>query len=262
MLIVILTYTPLLSIQRQIQGMPRNAQRFNAYLNQMLTPDRTGVVYPPLVLMNPMGKDHVTALLDDLLALDADDIAADATAEMARELADAPGEYRIALVIVDDLLGGWTNRYATEMNLRFPAEPKPGKPRWLHDAWLTGVLWSSEPASARAVREAIRTTLFRHAYLDQHGYSRTLREMLAQEGKVLSKSGCTTPTLDKDDLEYTRTIIAPMLDTQDRRTAQECLFGDAAARTLGFTPQGLSPWAGLALALHDARCAEQACRVG
>lgn len=32
-----------------------------------------------------------------------------------------------------------------------------------------------------------------------------------------------------------------------------CLFGDAPARTLGFTPQGLSPWAGLALALHDAR---------
>jgi hypothetical protein len=30
-------------------------------------------------------------------------------------------------------------------------------------------------------------------------------------------------------------------------------FGDAAGRTLGFTPRGLSPWAGLALALHDAR---------
>jgi hypothetical protein len=37
------------------------------------------------------------------------------------------------------------------------------------------------------------------------------------------------------------------------RTCIECLFGDAATRTLGFTPRGLSPWAGLALALHDAR---------
>jgi hypothetical protein len=37
------------------------------------------------------------------------------------------------------------------------------------------------------------------------------------------------------------------------RTAIECLFGDAAGQTLGFTPRGLSPWAGLALALHDAR---------
>ena len=39
----------------------------------------------------------------------------------------------------------------------------------------------------------------------------------------------------------------------DMRTAIECLFGDAAGRTLGFTPRGLSPWAGLALALHDAQ---------
>ena len=34
--------------------------------------------------------------------------------------------------------------------------------------------------------------------------------------------------------------------------AIECLFGDAGARTLGFTPRGLSPGAGLALALYDA----------
>ena len=45
----------------------------------------------------------------------------------------------------------------------------------------------------------------------------------------------------------------PYLDADDMRTCIEYLFGDAAARTLGFTLRGLSPWAGLALALHDAR---------
>jgi hypothetical protein len=50
-----------------------------------------------------------------------------------------------------------------------------------------------------------------------------------------------------------REVLAPFLDTEDMRTSIECLFGDAAARTLGFTPQGRSQWAGLALALHDAR---------
>ena len=43
------------------------------------------------------------------------------------------------------------------------------------------------------------------------------------------------------------------IDEEDMRTSIECLSGDAAARTLGFTPRGLSPWAGLALALYDAR---------
>jgi hypothetical protein len=56
-----------------------------------------------------------------------------------------------------------------------------------------------------------------------------------------------------DDLANTREVLAPVLNAEDMRTCIECLFGDAAARTLGFTPRGLSPWAGLALALHDAR---------
>ena len=35
------------------------------------------------------------------------------------------------------------------------------------------------------------------------------------------------------------------------------LIGDAAGRALGFTPRGLSPWAGLALALADAENARE-----
>ena len=61
------------------------------------------------------------------------------------------------------------------------------------------------------------------------------------------------PTLDAEDIAYTREVLIPYLDADDMRTCIECLFGDAAARTLGFTPTGLSPWAGLALALDDAR---------
>ena len=61
--------------------------------------------------------------------------------------------------------------------------------------------------------------------------------------------------LDEEDLAYTREVLVPYLEADDMRTTIECLFGDAAGRTLGFTPRGLSPWAGLALALHDAQLA-------
>ncbi len=69
----------------------------------------------------------------------------------------------------------------------------------------------------------------------------------------MALAGCSEPTLDAEDIAYTREVLIPYLDAEDMRTCIECLFGDAAARTLGFTPRGLSPWAGLALALHDAR---------
>ena len=63
--------------------------------------------------------------------------------------------------------------------------------------------------------------------------------------------GCTEPALDEEDIAYTREVLAPYLEETDWRVCVECLFGDAPGKTLGFTPRGLSPWAGLALALYD-----------
>ena len=39
----------------------------------------------------------------------------------------------------------------------------------------------------------------------------------------------------------------------DRPTVMACLYGDRAAQSLGYRPQGLGDYAGLALALHQAR---------
>jgi hypothetical protein len=250
-----LEYVPLLQIQRELQGLPRNFDRFRQYL-RTLSADGATLDLPPLGIMNPMGREHVTALLDALLALDADRVAAGALAEASGQIADVPGDSRIGLVVADDLKGGWTNRYDYEFRIRFGwgDTGRSGKrPKWLKDSWLTAVLWSSEPASERAVREAILTTVYRAAFVQRHEPARTLREMMVQEGAVMAKAGCTQPVLDEEDYDYTRQVLAPFLDADDKRTAIECLFGDAAGRTLGFTPRGLSPWAGLALALHDAR---------
>jgi hypothetical protein len=251
-------YVPLLQVQRDLHGIPRGMERFRQYLRTIANEDGTSLGLPSLVTMNPMGKDHVTALLEQFLAMDADGIAARVLAEAVTVLENEPGDFKATLVIADDLKGGWTNRYATEFTLRFPGGASmPGTirpPKWTTHFWVTGVLWSSEAASERAVSEAILTALYRAVYLQRHGAARNLREMLAQEGYVMSRAGCTGPTLDEDDIEYTREVIEPFLEAGDMRTAVECLFGDAAAQTLGFTPHGLSPWAGLAVALHDARC--------
>jgi hypothetical protein len=242
-----LDYVPLLQVQRTLQGIPRGMDRFWQYLRTILNADHTEVELLPLLIMNPMGKDNVTALLDTLLALDADGIAAREAAGTAAQLTEVPGDFKTALVVADDLLGGGTNRYSYEFDLRFRTSPQQKR------FWVIGVLWSSETPTERAVREAVRTAAYRAAYLQQHDPARTLRDMLRQEGQVMSLAGCSGPTLDADDIAYTREILTPLLDANDMRTTIECLFGDEAGRTLGFTPRGLSPWAGLALALHDAR---------
>ena len=246
---------PLLPIQRKLQAMPRNSDRFRQYLRMMKNEyDEELGMRSPLVYANPMAKDHVTALLDSLLQLNADDIAARAAAEAAAEFKDIPGNAKATLVVADDLMGGGTNRYDYEFQIRFQycgwCETLP---RWLKHFWIAGLLWSSEPASEKAVREAMLTVVYRTGYVHRHGGPRTLRGLIEQEGKVMKMAGCTGPVLDAEDIAYTREVLVPFLDATDMRTIIECMFGDAAGKTLGFTPRGLSHWAGLALALHDAR---------
>jgi hypothetical protein len=197
--------------------------------------------------MNPMGKEHLPALLDALMAFDAEGVATAAVAEAAPHVADILGEFKIGLAVSDDLKGGWTNRYASEFSLCFESKPI------LKRGWLSAILWTSETPSIQTTRETVLTTIYRAAYIQQHGLAHTLREMLAQEGYALAMAGCTQPALDADDLAYMREIITPHLDAKDRPTVITCLFGDVAAHALGYPLQGLSPRAGFALALHEAQ---------
>jgi hypothetical protein len=241
-------FHPLLQVQRDIYRLPRGMSRFRQYLRTMLNEDGDDLLHPPLVLMNPMARDHVTALLDELLTLKADEVAARALADASARLAEVPGEFQAALVVADDAQGGWTNRFATEYKVRFDAGPHRNR------FWISGVLWSSEAATERSVRETMLTAFYRTVHILGHGPARNLRAMLAQEGYAMRMAGCTGPSLDADDVAYTREVLLPYLEAEDMRTAIECLFGDEAGRILGFSPRGLSRWAGLALALHDAQC--------
>ena len=237
---------PLLQTQRDLYHIPRGRERFDAYLRTMVNADASDLRLPPLVLMNPMGKDHVPALLDVLLAIDADGIAAQAVAEASAQLVGVPGKYKLGLVVADDAEGGWTNRYSVEFTTRFESG------QILKRGWLTVVLWTSEAASVQTVREEVLMSVYRAAYIQQYGFAVTLREMLAQEGYAMA-AACTRHAITTDELTYTREVIKPYLNARERPTLMACLFGDAAARSLGYSPLGLSERAGLALAQHDAR---------
>ena len=244
-----LTYVPLLRQEREFYRLPRDYNRFKAYLRMVVDFEKENLRLP-LLGMNPMAREHVAEYLDALLAIDADAVAEQAVRDATPHVADFSGSYRVGLAVMDDLKGGWTNRYSCEHAMRLCA----AAPKCLQDFdWVCVALWVSEPATAQVVREEVLTTLYRAAHVRRHGHARTLRELMAQEGRVMAEAGCTTPTLDAEDLEYTRWVLEPFLDATDMRTHIECLFGDAAGRTLGFTPRGLSHRAGLALALHDAR---------
>jgi hypothetical protein len=236
-----LEYVPLLGVQRELYETPRGFDRFREYLRTMIDPD-TKDLKLPLVAMNPMGKDHLPVFLDRLLAFDADGHAQRATAEAAQQLSGEPGTFRATLVVSDDLKGGWTNRYTSELAHRFEEKA------YYRRGWITGILWTSDTYDPRSVTDEVLTSIYRAAYIARHGYARTLDEMLAQEHAVMTRAGVSVPVLEPDDLLYTREVLQPYLARTDRATHIAALFGDAAARQLGYQPLGLSERAGLALA--------------
>ncbi len=240
-------HVDLLQIARDLHDLPRGMERFQEYLSTILNETRDDAKYPPLSAMNPMGREHVSARLDELIALDAEAVAADAAHEAAKHFPEIDGRYQHGLVVVDDLRGGWTNRYTVDAGVRFGDSHALMK-----RGWLSTLLWVSEPATADGVRRAVLASVFRYLYRVGREAPRTLRQMMAQEGVVGQFAGWT-PTLDADDLEYSREVLGPYLDSDDWTVCIAALFGDEAARSLGYPPLGVSANAALDLALLDAQ---------
>ncbi len=242
-----LDYLPLLAWQRDYYTKPRSMERFRNYIATLT--DEAGEMELPLSAMNPMGKDHLLPYLERLVALDADAIGAQATAATAQQLHHVPGHFRVTVVVSDDLLGSWTNRYASEFQHRFHTRA--------HDrrGWCAPILWSSERYTGDAINQIVSAAIYRLAHVLQHGYAKTLAEMMAQEGYAMAAAGMTSPMLDAEDLAYTKAVLQPYRQQGGEPIVIPALFGDPAARELGYQPLGLSPRAGFALALAEAKAA-------
>jgi hypothetical protein len=235
-----LNHVQLLQLQRDLYEIPRGRERFQRYLDA-LTSGTDEAVLLPLVSMNPMGHEHVAARLDELLAMDADRIAADAVKVTGERLAKKPGSFKHGLVVVHDLRGGWTNRYTTEATYRFY------EPRALSRGWLTTLLFVTDAPSAQGIREAVLSSIFRASRIEEHGAAKTLREMLAQEGEVARFAG-VEPQLDDQEVAAARETLQPYLDSRSYPVCFAAMFGDEAAIQLGYPPIGLPPWAGFEVA--------------
>lgn len=240
-----LTFVPLLETIRVLYLQPRDLNRFRIYLRMVKTADGTDLEFVPLVALNPMAKDHVLNVVNQLIAIEAERIARNCVEELLPCFRECSGDYRVGITVVDDIGGGWTNRYAVEYDAM--TNPEPAK-----RGWISCPFWVSEPVESGLVRERIAIPIHRRAFQIQQGMPKTLRELLRQEGTIRATAGCRQPVLERDDLEYSRITFEPFLNSTDLRTHIECLFGDEAGATLGFTPRGLSRNAGLAVALADA----------
>jgi hypothetical protein len=90
-----------------------------------------------------------------------------------------------------------------------------------------------------------------HMFLPTAG--RGIYDLLAQESWTLTRAECAAPAAglythvgpDESEIEYTREILEDYLDRSEMGILIAAMFGDNAARELGYEQLGLSDWAGL-----------------
>jgi hypothetical protein len=238
-------FTPTLHTQRELYAQPRDMARFQWYINQVT--GGTDDVALPISMVNPMGKPHCLDAVNALMGIDAEAIVAETAQRAAAEI-DADMTLRVFVNLLDDAMGGWTNRTFTEFKLRYG---DPELARGNSRRHFSGVYcWTSQRYDPADIRQITRDAIWRGAQWVMCGVPRTLRDMLALDAAAARFAGPSLPALEADDAAYTREVLAPLMDATDQPTQIAALFGDAAANACGYPPLGLSDRAGQRLTEH------------
>ncbi len=206
----------------------------------------------PLGTFSPMGERQA-GYLDRLIAMGAEGLAQATADEVAHDFTTFNDRFRLMLVVADVPRNGWTERHLTDAEWRFTLKndtlPKSVTLKGF-DRWVSVLLWTDVEVSETYISREVRAALYRALHYRYLAPSRTLADMMRQEGRVLAYAGYT-PELGGEELEYSREVIRPFLQSADFPVCFAALYGDDAARQVGYKGLGLPASAGFQVALRD-----------
>lgn len=248
---------PTLEKLRDLYRIPLGPKRFQAYLDTVIggTQRALELHLAPLVQANPMARHHALECAKRWIELDAENLAREVLEEIQNqfESSDPHRTVKVGFTVLDDLKGGWTNhtfndaaRFETGLDLE-------------RTGWLSLKLWTSESPALETVRPLVLESVYRAEFVVQYGDPQTLSEMMRQEGQAAAFAGHTLE-FDPEELEYSRALLTPHLESSEQPTTFAGMYGDGAARELGYPPLGLSAGAGFQVGLADALEAHIAAR--
>ena len=248
--------TPILEDLRDLYRTQDRFERFDAYVSlssgTVRGRGKTRGEPLPLGTFSPMGERQA-GYLDRLITMKAEALAQTAADEVAKEFADFSDRFRLMLVVADVPRNGWTQRQLTDAEWRFTPSDTLPKSMSLgdFDRWVSVLLWTDTEATEAYAKREVRGALYRALHVHHVGAARTLAQMMQQEGRVLAYAGYM-PELDTEELEYSRAVITPLLQRTEFSVCFAALYGDAAAKRVGYEALGLTAQAGFQVALCDA----------
>jgi hypothetical protein len=229
---------PTLATMADIYRLPReggaSSPRFKRYLE--LVPSNYG-----LVAYNPMAGPHALETTEQLLAVDAENVAMEAAGEAA-SLCGYPDTITLAVVLCAP--GQWTSRMATEVEHRMARRMPSGTGLVLH--------WTRETPTAEQIRREAIAEAVRVMAVATPRRPESVRSLLHREGLAYALGGNPYGPVTAEDQRAVGDAVDVLGASEMLGDMTAVLYGDAAANALGWTPAGIAEYGGYRWAIDQA----------
>ena len=233
------TLFPLLDRMEEFYLLPRNRQRFETYLEMMLGPDREDIVLP-IASFNPMGRDLVLGKIRELRAINAEGVAAVAIDAVNTALEEMSGPtIHLALNLVDDVGGSWSNRYTTDYTSKFDFGGT------FKRNFCLPYFWTSESYTKDSIRRRCLEYLYRSVSWLKVGKPETLGQHLEQEifvqKHLQQHHGFSTNTSMSAEVDA---LAQTHFEDTNYSFIFNFFYGDSACKGLNYPTNGIKEQAG------------------
>lgn len=216
---------PILDRMIEFYEMPIGETRFKSYIS-MLEGETKGNLSIPIGAYNPMAKDHV---LEQLLVLKEMNVEAAMNDELKKLNLKLPNQisnshFKVALNLVDDLKGGWTNKFSTDYDLPFKLSP------YLKRGFCISYIWTSEQHSTELVVNRTLQSVYRTIYRLSQSQPNTLLQHVKQEDFVLKSLNAKVAHNQKFLMDYG--------DSENYQIIFNYFYGDKASKILEYSCYG------------------------
>jgi hypothetical protein len=226
---------PTIDIMLALYQKPRSMERFKEYI-QLLQGGTKGDLAFPITGFNPMAKEHVVQKLTELKEIGAEKIIEQTLKEISTKFPSPgnPAVFKVALNLMDDLKGGWTNRYTSDYDSKFKLNAL------IKRHFCTPIFWTSEKYTQELITERVTEYLLRTIYWFTASKPQTLKDHIEQEKFVAKHKNKSNPG-NEPAIDFTTvdTFYSEHKDSDNYHIIFNFLYGDEASRSLEFPHYGI-----------------------
>lgn len=228
---------PTLDVMAEVYRLPRPGGASSQLFGHYLALINEGL---PLQPYNPMAGQVTLPTVEELRDLHAERVVGEAAAEVLTLL---DWEEPMALCLGVSHPGVWTDRVTSEAENRLV--PRRG------NGPEVVLLWAGEPVDVHRLRVEAGAQAARAVHRRRSGPPRTVQEAFDQEGWAYAIAGAPDPSPTPE----ARRVVGDALDVVGDATGIDAmvavLYGDGAARPLGWPPLGVPDGVGYEVAVHE-----------